>query len=40
MRILLKLADYLDTSRVDADEEEDEEFEDCEDDDEDAMQDE
>ena len=34
MRILLKLADYLDTSKLGGSEEdEDEEFEDCEDDD-------
>lgn len=39
MRILLKLADYLDTSKVGEDADEDEEFEDCDEDD-DGMQDE
>ena len=38
MRILLKLADYLDTTKVGEDADEDEEFEDCEGDD--GMQDE
>ena len=33
MRLLLKIADFLDTSREDDDDEDDEEFEDCEDDD-------
>lgn len=32
MRLLLKIADFLDTSRADEDEEDDEEFEDCDDD--------
>ena len=42
MRVLLKLADYLDTSKLDVSgEDEDEEFEDCEEDEDDgAMQDE
>ena len=31
MRIILKLADYLDTSKANNDDDEDEEFEDCED---------
>ena len=32
MRLLLKIADFLDTSRADEDEEDDEAFEDCDDD--------
>ena len=33
MRLLLKIADFLDTSRAEEDDEDDEEFEDCDDDD-------
>lgn len=41
MRILLKIADYLDTSRnCDDDDDEDEDFEDCDDDDDRGMEDE
>ena len=41
MRILLKIADYLDTSRSgDDDDDDDEEFEDCDDDEDGGMQDE
>ena len=37
MRILLKLADFMDASRANDDDDDDEEFEDCEDDDDGEM---